>query len=306
MMFLLSLALAALAAACNATSSVLQRKANLAGADQRPLSIRTAGQVLRRPAWLFGLLAMIVSFALQASALHIGQLSAVEPVLVIELPLTLLLAARVFRHGLRVRDWVGVAGMTVGLAALIGALSPAHGNPAGVAPSTWLVAMLATAIPIGGLWLWALLVRGGLRSALFGVAAGAGFGLTAALIKAAVGALASDGVDAMLRTWQPYAFMVTGILSVWLVQNALHSGALVAAQPGITLLDPVVSVLWGVLVYRETVNSGPIAVVAVAGAVLMAASVFVLARAQALESGGGRADPGDAGTAPLPARVQRR
>ena len=284
-MFALSLFLAALAAGCNACSSVLQRKANLTKSDdQRRLTVKTAGRVLRRPAWLFGFVAMLVSFGLQAVALDVGQLSAVEPVLAIELPLTLLVAARVFGHGLAVRDWLGIIGMTVGLAALIGALDPSEGSAAHVSGMTWLVATSATVAPIAALWLCALRFRGGPRSALFGVAAGAGFGLTASMIKAAVDALSSGGLDALVTTWQMYAVAVSGVISVWLVQNALHSGALVAAQPGITLLDPIVAVLWGVLVYRETVNHGPAIIVAVTGIVLMAVSVFILARAQALDS----------------------
>jgi drug/metabolite transporter (DMT)-like permease len=296
-----------LAAACNATSSVLQRKANLSDADQQPLNVRTAGHVLRRPAWMLGLLAMVVSFALQAIALGIGELSAVEPVLAVELPLTLLLAARVFGHPLRPWDWLGIVGMTVGLAVLIAALDPSQGSSAGVSSATWLLAMSATATPIAVLWLVALKARGGARSALFGIAAGAGFGLTAAMIKAAVDVLTSDGVAAVVRTWQLYAVVVCGVVSVWLVQNALHSGALVAAQPGITLLDPVVSVIWGVLVYEESVNTGPVVVIAVLGAVLMAASSFVLARAQALEStAGSKAEHKPAGTSRIPHRAPAR
>ncbi|HEU5267940.1 MAG TPA: DMT family transporter [Jatrophihabitans sp.] len=306
-MFALSLALAALAAACNASSSVLQRKANLSDADQRPLSMRTAGHVLRRPAWLLGLLAMVVSFVLQAIALGIGQLAAVEPVLAVELPLTLLLAARVFGHRLQPRDWLGIVGMTVGLAVLIAALDPSQGSSAAVSSMTWLLATSATAVPIAVLWLVALRATGGARSALFGIAAGAGFGLTAAMIKAAVDVLTSAGVAAVATTWQLYGVVVCGLVSVWLVQNALHSGALVAAQPGITLLDPIVSVIWGVLVYAETVNTGPAVAVAVAAGALIAASSFVLARARALESTAGRkAEHNPAGSSRTPRRAPAR
>jgi drug/metabolite transporter (DMT)-like permease len=281
-MFGLSLALAVLAAASNALSSVMQRKANISYSDEEPLTVRTAGRVIRRPAWLIGFGAMLTSFAMQAAALGVGELSAVEPVLVIELPMTLLLSSLVFRRRLHGRDWIGIVGMTVGLSALIGALSPSGGRVTGVTAPMWIAATAASAAAIGGTWAAALLVRGRGRSALFGIAAGTGFGLTASLIKADVDVIGADGVAAVFRTWQLYAIAVSGLLSVWLVQNALHSGTLVEAQPGITLLDPIVSVLWGVLVFQESVNRGPVLAIAVIGGVVVGVSVFLLVRASVL------------------------
>jgi hypothetical protein len=46
------------------------------------------------------------------------------------------------------------------------------------------------------------------------------------------------------------------------VQAALNAGALVAAQPGITLLDPLVAVLWGTVVVHEQTRTGPILLIA--------------------------------------------
>jgi hypothetical protein len=43
---------------------------------------------------------------------------------------------------------------------------------------------------------------------------------------------------------------IASLASMWLLQNALHAGKLVAAQPGMTLLDPVVSIIWGAGVPR--------------------------------------------------------
>jgi drug/metabolite transporter (DMT)-like permease len=287
--FVVSLLVAAVAAGCNAAASVLQRKANLIGSPDERLTIRTAAHVLRRPAWQWGFIAMLSSFALQATALGIGELSAVEPVLVIELPLTLLLASHVFRHPLRPRDWCGIAAMTAGLAALVGALAPSGGDAVDVPLTTTLPAVFATAGGVGALWLGALAVHGRARPVLFGIAAGSGFGLTASLIKAAVGIVGVDGLGAAVRSWQPYTLAAAGVLSVWLVQNALHSGTLVDAQPGITLLDPIVSVLWGVLVYGEAVNQGPLLAVAVLGVASIVVGALVQVRAPAFDPSRDRA-----------------
>ena len=61
----------------------------------------------------------------------------------------------------------------------------------------------------------------------------------------------SAGSIGLLTTWQTYVAVGFGMLGVLVVQWALHTGPLLAAQPGFTLMDPLVSILWGVLVFNE-------------------------------------------------------
>ncbi len=76
----------------------------------------------------------------------------------------------------------------------------------------------------------------------------------------------------------------TGVASVVLVQAALHSGTLVDAQPGITLLDPLVSVLWGTVVLDESTQTGPSLLLAALGFAIIVAAVFSLANPAALQA----------------------
>jgi hypothetical protein len=117
-----------------------------------------------------------------------------------------------------------------------------------------------------------------MSAALFGVAAGSGFGLTASLIKVSVTRLTKQGLGSMLTSWETYGFAVAGVASVILVQAALHAGTLVAAQPGITLLDPLVSLLWGTVVLGETTRTGPILLLAALGALCIVTGVLILVR----------------------------
>jgi hypothetical protein len=89
-------------------------------------------------------------------------------------------------------------------------------------------------------------------------------------------------VGALLSTWETYATVAAGIGSVVLVQAALHAGTLVAAQPGFTLMDPLVSVLWGVGVLGEHVRTGTALLVAGLGAAFVVLAVLLLARSRAL------------------------
>src|SRR6202000_2166744 len=90
----------------NAVSSVLQRKANKRVPQRENMSLRQIWVLLHQPVWFGGILAITAGFLLQASALGTGQLSVVEPVLVLELPFTLILASRLFRQRLGLREWL--------------------------------------------------------------------------------------------------------------------------------------------------------------------------------------------------------
>jgi hypothetical protein len=119
---------------------------------------------------------------------------------------------------------------------------------------------------------------GALRTVCLGAAAGTSFGLTATLIKETVAQYDVNGIVGVFTTWQTYLAAVNGILGILLMQWALHSGPLIAAQPGFTLMDPLVSILWGVLVYNELTRTGGWLVLASAGGVAIIAGVIALAR----------------------------
>ena len=288
--------LAVLAACANATSSVLQRKAGRRVPRADNLSPRLILDLLHQPVWFGGILAVTAGFLLQAAALGSGQLSVVEPILVLELPATLLLATRVFRSRLHPREWGAVAAMAAGLAAMLYALSPSGGTPEGVRWYTWLAGIGVNLAFVAAMVAWGRRGPAGggprsgqssaLQAAVLAVGAGAAFGLTAALMKGMTSAY-SGGIAAILSGWQVYAMISAGIGAMFLVQSALNAGRLVAAQPGLTLTDPVVSILWGVLVFREQVRTGWFLVVTVAGGLVVAAAVLVLARSPLLagESG---------------------
>jgi drug/metabolite transporter (DMT)-like permease len=142
--------LAVLAAAANAGSSVLQRKAH----RDHPMSGSLLAQVvvvLRVPTWLFGISAVIAGFLLQAAALNHGAISVVEPVLVVELPFTLLLAGFVFRRRLSKQDWLAIVVMTIGVAGLLYALAPNPRPGERVTTLAWLIGAAANILVVAAL-----------------------------------------------------------------------------------------------------------------------------------------------------------
>jgi hypothetical protein len=281
---LLGFLCAALAAGGNAVANVMQRKASLEESPDRPFSARVMLDLLRNTTWLLGFLGMVASFVLQAVALGLGELSAIEPVITLEVPLTVLVASRVFGTRLGRAEWTGILVMTGGMIVLVAALDPKAGDAIAVSNLTYIKAGGSTAFTI--LVLVMLGTRGRrrvVRTAALGAAAGTSFGLTATLLKESVTQLDRRGLDGMLTTWQTYAVIGFGLLGVLLMQAALHLGPLIAAQPGFTLMDPLVSILWGVLVYNETTRTGGWLVLATFGAIAVGVGVFRLARSPLFE-----------------------
>lgn len=283
--------LAVLAACANATSSVLQRKAGRRVPQGENLSLRLIGSLLHQPVWFGGIAAVTAGFLLQASALGNGQLSVVEPILVLELPFTLLLATRVFRARLHRREWGAAAAMSAGLAALLYSLSPSGGKPEGIRWYDWVAGIGVNLAFVAVMVAWGRRGPAGRgphgghgsaqQAAVFAVGAGAMFGLTAALMKGMTSVYAR-GMIALLTSWQLYAMIVAGTAAMFVVQSAMNAGRLVAAQPGLTLTDPIVSILWGVLVFREQVRTGWFLILTVVGGLVIGGAAVVLARSPLL------------------------
>src|SRR5579875_3290983 len=216
------------------------------------------------------MLLIVVSFLLQATALDRGALAGVQPVIVMELPLSLIGGALVFRAPMRAREWGATILMTGGLCALIAFLDPQPQHALDVPTMAWAVGSAVTLAVIGTLFVAGWRTRGGRRAALWGAAAGVDFGLTAAYMKAMTHAL-RHGIIGVLSAWPTYAMVAAGIAGMYLAQNAFHAGPLVAAQPGMTLLDPFTAIFWGGLVFREPTDHGAVLVLAAVGAAMLVA-----------------------------------
>ncbi|MCO5992953.1 DMT family transporter [Actinoallomurus rhizosphaericola] len=258
---------ALLAAASNALASVLQRRAARSEPDEVAFRPALLWALVRRPVWLGGIGALIAGFLLQALALSNGGLALVQPLLIAELPLTMIFLARLSGVHLERGVWVAVGAMTAGLAAFLGAASPAPGRRA---PSVliWVIAAIVTVGAIVGIALLSRSASGAARAALLGATAGVGFAFTATFMKATTN-LVDKGMLVLLTSWEPYAMIVAGFGSLFLLQNALQSGTLVAAQPALTISDPVASILYGVTMFGESVRSGPWVIAEVAGFALI-------------------------------------
>lgn len=273
--------LALCCAVVNAVANVLQRAANRAETPDLAFRPRLILDLLRRPLWLAGIGAVIVSFLFQASALRFGTLAGVQPIIILELPLTLIGAAIALNAEIGRKEWWGTGAAALGVALFLIALAPSGGNNGSPSGGRWILAGTSTVLAIGAVVLAGVAAKGGRRAALLGLATGMTFGFTAAFMKGMT-AHFGQGVIGVLTAWPTYAMVAAGLTGMYLLQNALHAGPLVACQPGITLADPAVALLWGTLVFHESIRGGAALLLVVAGVALVAIGTVGLTRSPLL------------------------
>lgn len=253
---MISVLFAVLTAISNGSASVLQRRAAATAPDSDALRLSLIGHLLRQPVWLAGIALVMVAAVCQAVALATGPISVVQPIFVIELPMTLLIASYAFRSRLPRTAWFGVAAVTVGLAVGLGSAAPTGGSET-VGGTAWVPALIITGVFEVLLIAAARRTRHNTRAALLGLAAACAYALTAALLKDAVARLEDgEGIVSFFETWQLYATAVAGIGALFLLQNALQAGSLVASQPMLTLGDALISITYGVTLFGESVRTG--------------------------------------------------
>lgn len=285
---MLAISLAVLAAALNATAAVLQRAVGRGESDRNAFSAQLLLNLLRSPLWVAGVVTIVLGFVAQASALTLGGIAEVQPLLVTELPFALLLASVVFRTRPRRSEWMSIVALSIGIGGFVFCLAPHGGDPLAARLTAWLLALAVSAVVAGVAVVLGRARRRHRRAALLGIATGTLFGVNAALTSA-IGAAFRGGPAGVLTAWQTYLLLVLGPAAFYLLQNALQAGSLIASQPGFTLTNPVVSVGWGLAVFGEQVRGGWWALGAVLSAVLIAVGTVSLARSPLLS--GRRREP---------------
>jgi drug/metabolite transporter (DMT)-like permease len=233
-----------------------------------------------QPIWLLSQLVSVVGIALQWVALATGPLVLVQPLLVTGVLFAVTFAALMRRRRPDHVVLLGAAVCAAGLAAFMLIAQPA----ASTAPALRLDALLPLVIGLAvilGVCLFVAARRTGVgRTLALAVSAGIMYGVTAALIKVALGTLENGGAAAMFTTWPMYAVAVCGPLGFLLNQNAFQSGvALAPALAVIIVLDPLVSIGFGILWLGESLRGGLSAVLGqIVALVMVVAGVVVLSR----------------------------
>jgi hypothetical protein len=268
---------ALLAALCNALNVIAQHLGSITSAEKSK-GWRFLVTLLRSPMWLAGWGALAGGFVFQALALHVGQLSVVQPLLVTELVFALALRRVWLHQSIRGVTWWAAALTCVCLSVFLAMSEPQGGTPypdsRAWATGAW--GTVGVAVVLALLGMRGTVVR---RTALLASAAAVMWALVATLVKTMTDTLTEFGVGGMFAHWPVYALAAAGLGAEVLHQTTLRVGPLSVSQPLLVVVNPIVSIALSVWIFQEyfTPDVARLAVAAVAFAA-MCCSAAVLTR----------------------------
>ena len=273
----LTVGFAVAAAFSNGVNVLTQHTASI-GAPRREKGWHLVGYLFRQPLWLLGWIAAVGGFVFQALALHRGQLSVVQPLLITELVFVLVLRRVWIRQDVARAAWVAAGVVCAALAVFLGVAEPTGGRPQ-ANTAEWLSALLVFGGAAGLLVLAATRGSPTRRAAAFGVAGALAWALTAVFIKSTTDTLATFGLVGTLARWPVYALAAASLTATVLEQSALHVGPLSVSQPLLVVINPLTSIVLSVWLFDErfTASTARITIAVVSFAV-MAAGVVMLSR----------------------------
>jgi drug/metabolite transporter (DMT)-like permease len=289
--------LAILAAISFALAATLWQRATVAAGISAGDAKGFAG-LLTNGIWLAGLAAQTFGVLLQAAALDRGRVAIIQPLLVTTIIWAMPLGYFLTNQTITRRHILGAAIVVAGLAVFASVGDPAGGVD-NAPTSDWIAALLVISAACIALLLFSR--RGGLstQAALLGTTAGILYGVSATLMKPVVENLHESGATAVLESWELWVMAVTGIAGFYLQQLSLATGRLVTSVATVSVANPVVSVLLGVLVLQERLDQPPAWHAVVAIGALAAALLGAVIVASASE--GEREAERAAGRSPAPA-----
>jgi drug/metabolite transporter (DMT)-like permease len=240
-------------------------------------------QLLQKPLWLLGLVAYVIAYGLQVWAVSLGPVVIIQPLIAAQLVFALILGTLFMGRRAGLWEWLGAVGVTIGLGGFIVGTDPSHGNP-DATTMAWIISTAGTLVAI----LLAVGIgsrtRGALQSALYGTAAGLCWGFMIVLMKMVTHGLGEGGfgdVLAMMSRPFVYGLLITAIAGFILLQKAFQAGSLTHALVSYTVLEIVLAVLLGILLFHERPHSDPVSLIITGfSSILILAGIVCLAGAR--------------------------
>lgn len=234
--------------------------------------------------WWLGSGVAAVGFALQAAALGLGSVLLVQALLVTSLLFALPISARLAGRRVTNWQWLWAALLAAAVAVIVTVGNPTEGaSRASLHTWVWVAAVLGPALAL--CLLAAQMASPTVSAVLLAVVSGALWGLFAVLTKAVVTRLdvgSWAGLVTLLRTPELYVWAAVAIAGTAMQQASFRSGALTASLPTMTVAEPVVASVLGVVVLGETLRPGEAGLfVLVVAVVVMVAATAALARGEA-------------------------
>ncbi|MBV0895044.1 DMT family transporter [Microbacterium sp. NC79] len=223
--------------------------------------------LLVRPSWVIGTLMLGLAIVCQLAALTQAPLIVVQPLGAIALVMTTLLNARISGHNPTKRSVVAISACVGGvfLFVLIAALFAEDKDVSDYQLSIVLSILMVVIIVLGGLW---LALRRKMGPLFYILCAGIIYGFVATLAKVVIKRIQSGDFE-WLTLVCVIALVAGTAVGGYFVQTAHASGPPDLVIAGLTVIDPIVAVLIGLLVLGEASGAPVWAYVgfAIAGAI---------------------------------------
>lgn len=253
-------------------------------------------RLLRDKRWWLGSLVSALGFGLQAAALGLGSVLMVQALLVTSLLFALPISARSAGRRVSRAQWMWAALLAAAVAVIVTVGNPTPGHSrAALEVWTVVIAVLGPALVLCVVGAHALAGRPA-AAVLLGLVSGSLWGVFAVLTKGVVERL-GYGLWALAATPELYVWALVGVAATAWQQSSFRAGSLTAALPTMTVAEPVVASVLGVLVLGEALRPGDDGwVLLFAAVVVMIVATVALARSQAAaDSPSGTARPASVG-----------
>ena len=234
----------------------VEKVERLSGSDAATgLSWAQVRGLLTRPSWIIGTLMLALAIVCQLAALTKAPLIVVQPLGAIALVITTLLNARVTGVAPTKRSLVSIFACVGGIFifVLFAALFAVEREISEIQLFTILTILLVVIIVLGTCW---LILRRRMRALFYVTGAGILYGFVATLAKAVISRIQFGQFD-WLTAVCVIALIAAGAAGAYFVQTAYGSGPPDLVIAGLTVVDPMVAVLIGLLVLEEGAAAPP-------------------------------------------------
>jgi hypothetical protein len=255
---------------CNASWAVLARLAGVAVPAGRS-RWQVGWYLVRQPVWLLGQGFAVGVFVLSAVALYFGELAVVQPLLVAELIFALALREFRLHDVIPLKSWYAAGLVCFGLAAFL-VLAGFHRGTRVPKAVEWAVALAVWSSVAAVLLVTGRRGSPARRAGCIAAAAAVVWSVDASFVKQLTDTLQLHGVLGVFVHWPLYALIATGISGAVLTQAAFNVGPLSSSQPALLIVDPLASIILGVWIFGEHLDSTGPAIVGAGFALLL---VFV-------------------------------
>lgn len=273
-----------------AIGDVIHQRSAHSVTDEPVSHLGLFSRLLRDGRWWLGSGVAAVGFALQAAALGFGSVLLVQALLVTSLLFALPINARATRRRVTRWEWMWAALLAASVAVIVTVGNPTEGH-ARASLETWTAVVVVLGPALVLCVLAANVVKGPASAVLLGLVSGALWGLFAVLTKGVVDRL-DHGLWELIRTPELYVWALVAIAGTAFQQSSFRAGSLTASLPTMTVAEPVVGSVLGIVVLGEALRPGDAGwALLIVAVVVMVISTAALARGEAVSTSARQSAP---------------